>query len=189
MRKPKQTNYFIIGFALITSGLVIYSLAGKNLNYSSDPLPEDTDLLFTFGIEPKRYDYSFWIMENEEIPNWIISDPLKYRCARVMKQKSKNYQVYCLQEAESTYQEIRHLERILMESFPEPKKVTLISSRSHLFRIENLAEKYLPQQHEYFFHSLPEAISDKPDNFYEEWYHFHNQHLEVAKILWYTFWY
>jgi uncharacterized SAM-binding protein YcdF (DUF218 family) len=186
---PKRKLILFLFAISLTAFLLVYISIGNSLKLNEKEI-FNPELLFTFGMEPKRYEYSRTLVEQYNINRWLISDPIDYVGKRLEADKSFKQDHISFSHCQSTFAEVIYLSSYLKKN-PPKQSVVLISSSWHLKRIEYLVSKYIDSEHHpnIVLKSVPDSLMNYPDHFYSQWYKFSNLHFEIGKILFYWIYY
>lgn len=154
-------------------------------------MPFKINVLFTYGMEQRRYWYSHQLFKENDPDIWIISEPHNFIFDRQQKHfPLRKNSILGLYNMQSTWEESLWLIRYLHNlNLPKGSNVTIVSSLSHLPRIQWILDskleafeiKYLPVPQSYYDHNIDIDPSD--------WWKFSNLRLEGYKTVFYWFFY
>lgn len=168
-----------------------YSLTETSKGIKIKEMPFKIEFLFTYGMEPRRYKYSRELFHKNSPDIWIISDPIQYAFKREQEHfPFRKEKILGLFDRHSTWEEslwlIDYLNKL---NLPEGTNLTIVSSLSHLPRIQWILDSKL-QNFEIKYLPVPQSYYDKDiDIDPSGWWKLSNLRLEAYKTIFYWIFY
>lgn len=157
----------------------------------SDPLPKQIDLIFTFGSEPPRKQFSLELALRYTNAHWIISDHQRTKTIRWLTENDISLKrVTIVDTCTSTFSEISLLNNFLRDvsklsycslasKEDRIRTIALVSSPFHMRRISLLASNVLPQKITINYLPVPFSISYHTFEQYVKWW----RHKQIRRII------
>lgn len=181
----KLIKRVILLLSIPVTAVVTYYYAGTKIFYSETP-PQSCDYIFTFGMSNDRYVYSEQLFLSYGKPQWIISDPVPYISERMINKGYGSDKIHAYFEAQSTYDEVKYLQRFIKEhGLSKETTIVLVSASSHLGRIKLLCKKLgLEKMVQITYCAVPKSVENPPtpSDYKTHWWRYNTMRREAFNL-------
>lgn len=131
LKKPTVREYVVSALLLALAITAVFAYRGfGSWLIVSDPLPEHIDVIFTFGGETVRDDYSRELAQKHPEATWIVSTFDTTQRSRIQGNAVAQSRLVVVDTCPDTWSEVRFLRSWLAERADSPATVSVDSTDS-----------------------------------------------------------